>query len=268
MTSMPSLFISHGAPDLAVQDLPASRFLRTVGQSLPRPRAIIVASAHWSTADVAVEDDDLPKTIHDFSGFDPALSAMRYEAPGDPTLAQQVVAALTNAGITAKTATRGFDHGVWVPLSLMYPGADIPVVPLSVQPRRDGQHHVAVGAALAHLRATGVLIVGSGAATHNLGELTPAATTAPEWVRAFDTWMIERATTGDVQALADWQRQGPQVRRNHPTPEHWLPLLVAMGAGDGAPGRVLHRSTTWGVLQMTMLAFGGDQEMQLGSFAG
>lgn len=254
MSGLPALFISHGAPDLLLQDLPASRFLRRLAAALPPPRAIVVASAHWTTAEVAVEAGAAPATIHDFSGFAPELYAQRYAAPGDPALAQDLVVRLGAAGIAAASAARGFDHGVWAPLAMLYPAADIPVVALSVQPRRDAAHHLAVGAALAGLRSEGVLVIGSGAMTHNLGELIPDADQAPAWVAAFDEW----AATADAASLTDWRRRGPQAARNHPTPEHFLPLLVAMGAGGGQPGRLLHRSTTWGVLRMTMLAFGGD----------
>ncbi|GDY14261.1 hypothetical protein LBMAG53_31390 [Planctomycetota bacterium] len=161
------------------------------------------------------------------------------------------------AGIPATRAERGFDHGVWVPLALMFPAADIPVVAMSVQPGRDGAHHLAVGAVLADRRAENILVVGSGAITHNLGEVVPGSTEAPEWVTAFDDWAVERACAGDSKALADWRRQGPHARRNHPTPEHWLPFLVALGAGAGS-GQVLHRSTTWGVLRMTVMGFGSE----------
>lgn len=254
---LPSLFISHGAPDVVLHpDLPASAFLRELGARLPRPRAILVASAHWTTAEVTVSSAVNPETVHDFSGFPPALQVMRYQAPGDPIVAEAVVTALSKAHITATTQPRGFDHGVWVPLSLMYPAADIPVVAISVQPHRDGPHHVAVGQALVELRRSGVLVIGSGAATHNLSELQPGSELPPTWVTEFETWLIERAAVGDFQALAAWKTHGPHAARNHPTPEHWLPLLVAMGAGDSAPGHLLHHSTTYGVLQMTMLAFG------------
>lgn len=264
MADLPSIFISHGAPDLLLHDLPASRFLRGLGARLPRPRAIVVASAHWTTAEPAVEGSAAPGTIHDFSGFAAELYACRYPAPGDPALAAGIAAALTRAGIPARVAARGLDHGVWTPLAMAFPAADIPVVALSVQPHRDGQHHLALGRALAGLRRDGVLVVGSGAITHNLGELAPDDATAPSWVAAFDDWAIERAAAGDADALADWLRLGPHARRNHPTPEHWLPLLVAMGAGDGAPGVALHRSTTWGVLRMTALAFGDGLDAESG----
>lgn len=257
MKGPPALFISHGAPDLLLHDLPASRFLRGFGRGLPRPRAVLVASAHWTTADPAIEAGAAPPTIHDFGGFAPELFAMRYPAPGDPVLARQAQELLARAGIAAAAVERGFDHGVWTPLAMLFPAADLPVVALSVQPRRDGAHHLALGTALAPLRDDGVLVIGSGAATHNLGEVAPGSDQAPPWVAGFDDWLVARAEAGDAGALADWRRQGPAAARNHPTPEHFLPMLVAMGAGGGQPGRVLHRSTTWGVLRMTMLAFGG-----------
>jgi 4,5-DOPA dioxygenase extradiol len=256
MADMPTLFISHGAPDLLLQDLPASRFLRGLAATLPRPRAIVVASAHWTTAEVQVEAGTNPATIHDFSGFAPELYQQRYAAAGDPALARDLVARLGASGIAASTAVRGFDHGAWAPLAMLYPAADIPVVPLSVQPRRDGAHHLAVGTALAGLRHDGVLVIGSGAMTHNLGELDPGSEAPPAWVAEFEDWAISRAIAADTAGLTAWRRLGPHAARNHPTPEHLQPLLVALGAGGGAPGRVLHRSTTWGVLQMTMLAFG------------
>lgn len=255
MAPQPSLFISHGAPDILVRDIPANRFLRGLGRALPRPRAIVVASAHWTTDTVAIGGAARPATIHDFSGFGPELAAHHYGAPGDPALARRIHAALVETGVAAAIVERGLDHGVWVPLALMHPDAAIPVVPISVQPRQDGRHHLAVGAALAALRQEGILVIGSGAMTHDLGSLQPGLTTAPAWVAAFDDWASGRVEAADAAAMADWQ-QGPGARRNHPTPEHLLPLLVAMGAGAGEHGRVLHRSTDYGVLQMTMVAFG------------
>jgi 4,5-DOPA dioxygenase extradiol len=253
---IPSLFVSHGAPDLAITDLPTSRFLRELGAGLPRPRAIVVASAHWTSASaVLIEGGAAPETIYDFGGFAPELYDIHYGAPGDPALAARIAGLLGAAGLAAQVESRGNDHGVWVPLSLMFPAADIPVVAISVQPRRDGAHHLAVGAALAGLRREGVLIIGSGAATHNLRELMPYVETAQPWSAAFDDWLVGRAEAGDTAALATWQTLAPEARRNHPSAEHYLPLLVAAGAGGGR-ARVLHRATTWGVLQMTCLAFG------------
>ena len=254
--ALPSLFISHGAPDIVLQDLPATRFLRDLGRRLPRPQAIVVASAHWTTRALAVEIGARPPTIHDFGGFAPELHRMRYPAPGNPELGRRIVERFDGAGLVAGGSERGFDHGVWVPLSLMFPEANIPVIAVSVQPHQDGQHHLAVGRALAPLRDEGVLIIGSGAATHNLGALRPGSTTPPPWVVEFDDWLVDRVEDGDEEALADWTA-APGAFENHPSPEHFLPALVAAGAGGGK-GQALHRSTTWGVLQMTMLVFGDE----------
>jgi len=257
---LPALFLSHGAPTLAIADSPARRFLAAFGASLPRPRAILLASAHWLTQGPALSLADRPETIHDFGGFGPELAAMTYPAPGAPELADRAAHLLAEAGFTvALDPRRGLDHGAWVPLSLLYPAADVPVTSLSIQPREDAGHHLAIGAALRPLRDEGVLVVGSGALSHNLGEVfahEPEDSKAPGWVRDFADWAAEAVAAGDRARLADWQAQAPHAARNHPTPEHLLPLFVAAGAGsEGRPGRVLHRSQTYGVLAMDSYAF-------------
>jgi 4,5-DOPA dioxygenase extradiol len=256
MAPLPTLFVSHGAPSLALEPSPAREFLARLGAELPRPRAIVVASAHWLTDALAVDISARPATIHDFSGFPPQLYAMRYPAPGDPALAERVRGLLDGAGLACRTVERGLDHGAWVPLGLMYPHADVPVVALSLQPRAGAAHHLRLGRALAPLRADGVLVVGSGSATHDLSSLAPGMTEAPDWVRGFDDWLAAAVERGDDAALADWQRAAPHAGDNHPSAEHFLPLLVALGAaGPGARGRVLHRSISYGVLSMAAFAF-------------
>ena len=248
-----ALFLSHGAPDLILHpEDPAHQAIKALGRRLPRPEAVVVATAHWTTREPAVGRAARPATIHDFGGFAPELSEITYPAPGAPAVAERAVAVLAAAGITARAVDQGLDHGVWVPLGILFPDADIPVVPLAVQPGRDGDHHLALGRALAPMRDDNVLIIGSGSATHNLGALVPGLTTAPAWVQAFDDWFVAAATAGDTQALARWT-SAPHARHNHPTPEHFLPALVAAGAGG--PAEVLHRSTAWGALAMTVLSF-------------
>ena len=162
----PTLFVSHGAPSLVLQDGPSRDFLAALGQKLGTPRAIVCVSAHWDTDDVTVGLAEHPETIHDFSGFPPALYQIRYPAAGDPALARRVIQMLTDAGIpVAGDNARGFDHGVWSPLILICPDASIPVVELSVQPGRSAAHHLKVGRALSSLRDEGVLIMGSGSTT-------------------------------------------------------------------------------------------------------
>ena len=256
---MPTLFLSHGSPMLAVQDSAAGRFLDGLGKQLPTPRAIVVASAHFTIAPAHVGGAALPRTIHDFGGFPPALYQQQYPASGLPVLAQEIAKTLYAAGLPVQVAPEhGLDHGAWVPLRRMYPDADIPVVPLSVDPRGDAKAHVALGRALSHLRRDGVLVIGSGGFVHNLGDLDwrhPDAPLAP-WAAHFADWMRERLREGDVDALADWQTRAPNAKRAHPTVEHLMPLFVALGAaGEGATTRHLHQSHELGTLALDAFAF-------------
>lgn len=258
--TLPALFVSHGPPTLPLEDLPARHFLAGLGDSLPRPTAILSVSAHWETDALMVTTRARQTTIHDFYGFPDTLYAMRYDAPGAPDLAEDVMARLQAAGFTASgDADRGLDHGAWTPLSLIYPAADIPVIQLSIQTAADPAHHLAVGAALAPLREAGVLIIASGNITHNLMEwrrLRMAGLDAvPEWVTDFQLWVAERVANGDRESLMDFQ-YAPQGRRNHPTDEHFLPFFVALGAGGESPGRRLHQSVCYTVLAMDAYAFG------------
>ena len=260
MATMPALFVSHGAPTLVLDDVPARAFLARVGEDLGRPSAIVVVSAHYETSGVMVNNAAQPRTIHDFGGFPPALYEIQYGAPGAPDLAEEIVALVRKAGMDAATdQSWGFDHGVWVPLSLMYPDADIPVVAVSVDPQAGPAHHHAVGGALSALRERGVLIVGSGSFTHNLHEIPrpfrQIDTAAPGWVQEFADWAAAAIVEGRTDELLHYRRFAPQGQRNHPTEEHFLPLFAAMGAGGGGPGRRLHESTTFAVLRMDAYAF-------------
>ncbi len=261
---LPSLFVSHGAPTLALQDVPARHFLEGLGASLPRPRAIVAITAHWEASPVSVGAAPHPVTIHDFGRFDDRLFAMRYPAPGDPALAEHITDLLCAAGLESRVdPARGLDHGVWVPLVLMYPGADIPVVPLSVQPACGPAHHLQVGRALAPLRDEGVLVMGSGSFTHDLARFRGRALgdAPPEDVEAFAAWFDAALVEGRMTDLLGYRTRAPHAVENHPTEEHLLPLFVALGAaGPGAAGTVnarhLHRSSTYGVLRMDAYAFG------------
>ena len=258
--SIPSLFLSHGSPMLAVQDSPAGRFLDHLGADLPRPRAVVVASAHFMAPVPAVGAAANPATVHDFGGFPRELYDIRYPAPGEPTVATHVAELLTAAGFAPSVlSNRGIDHGVWVPLRRMYPQADIPVVSLSVNPASDAAHHYAVGKALASLREAGVLVIGSGGFVHNLGGLDWSHPDAamPSWAGEFADWMRLRLANHDIDALLDWERQAPHARHAHPTVEHLMPLFVALGAGGtDAPVRTLHQSHEFGSLALDAFAFG------------
>jgi 4,5-DOPA dioxygenase extradiol len=256
--AIPSIFISHGAPDLPIRDGSASRFLQQLGHSLPKPKAILVISAHWNTFYPTVSTAIRPRTICDFSGFPTALYQLPYPAPGAPNLGHRVMELLTNAGIRCETnSDRGLDHGAWTPLILAYPQADIPVTQLSIQYNSSPREHFRLGQALRSLRDEDVLILASGGATHNLwafGDNYDAP--PPMWVQKFDHWLAQTLINQDIEALLNYRHLAPYAIDNHPTEEHLLPLFVALGAGDEktTPNQ-LHSSYTYGVFSMAAYAF-------------
>ena len=256
---LPSLFISHGSPMLALRPSPARDFLAGLGVQVGRPKAIVVASGHWETERPEVSGVAVNDTIHDFYGFPPALYAMRYSAPGSPELAERIAALLRQAGLAAEVDhERGLDHGAWVPLSLMYPAHDIPVLQLALQSWLGPAHHLQLGRAIAMLREQDVLVIGSGSFTHNLGRPRAADMDAapPPDIVAFSDWMDTALTEWRVDDLLDYRRRAPYAALQHPTEEHLLPLFVALGAaGDGARAARLHASTTWGTLRMDAYSF-------------
>lgn len=217
----------------------------------------MVVSAHWESQDLRVSSNPRPQTWHDFGGFPAALFAVQYPAPGQPELAEQVAQLLRADGLPAQLDDqRPFDHGVWVPLSLMYPQADIPVVQVSLPSRMGPALQTQVGHALSSLRQQGVLLIGSGSITHNLRELDWHA--GPEsiepWARAFRDWMIEKLAANDETALHDYRRQAPNAVRSHPSDEHLLPLYFARGAGGDFS--IAHQGFTMGALGMDIYRFG------------
>jgi 4,5-DOPA dioxygenase extradiol len=256
-----TLFISHGSPMTALMESPARHFLETLGTLIPRPRAILVASAHWETGVPTVSAPAANETIHDFYGFPPALYALRYNAPGAPALAAEVTALLGKAGFACRTdPARGLDHGAWVPLLLAYPEADIPVIQLSLQTELGPRHHLALGAALRPLVRDNVLVIGSGSFTHDLrrfrhGRPQLDAPETPD-VTAFSDWMDEHILSSDAAALVDYRARAPFAADEHPTEEHLLPLFVALAAAGEAPqARRLHQSVEFGFLRMDTYAF-------------
>jgi len=256
---LPSLFISHGSPMLPLTEAPARRFLEGLGASLDRPRAIVVASAHWETERPAVNAVARNPTIHDFYGFPPALYRLSYPAPGDPALAERVHGLLAAAGFSPEIdRERGLDHGAWCPLLLAYPKADIPVLQVSVQTHLGPAHHLRLGEALAPLRAEGVLLIGSGSWTHDLRRFRGQAMDAPEApdVVEFSDWMDAALVQGRRDELLAYRSKAPHGADEHPTEEHLLPLFVALGAGGTAakPTRI-HKSASHGVLRMDAYAF-------------
>jgi 4,5-DOPA dioxygenase extradiol len=256
---MPVLFVSHGSPTLPLEPGDTGVAWRKLAKQLPKPSAILVISAHWDTSVPTVSHATQPKTIHDFYGFPAELYKLQYPAPGAPQMAQAVSLALQQAGIPVQLHdTRGLDHGAWVPLSLMYPKADIPVAQLSLQSDKDPAWHIALGRALRPLREQGVLIVGSGAITHNLRAVFkhPQSEPAPQWVTEFCEWMAERIDVGDLDALSAYRTQALHALQNHPTDEHLLPLFVALGAANKIGGaQHLNQVMTYGMLAMDAWLF-------------
>jgi 4,5-DOPA dioxygenase extradiol len=257
--TLPSLFLSHGAPTLPLTDTPARTFLQQLGHTLERPKAILVISAHWETAVPTVNAVDSNETIHDFGGFPRALYDLRYPALGSPTFAARFAERLRAGGFDCNiNRRRGLDHGAWVPLLLMYPRADIPVLQLSVQPHLGPEHHLRVGRTLAPLRDEGVLIIGSGSFTHDLSEFRGHSPNdpAPDWVNSFADWFDAALMKGRTDDLLDYRCQAPFAAKNHPTEEHLLPLYAALGAaGESARVERLHASSTYSVLRMDVYAF-------------
>jgi 4,5-DOPA dioxygenase extradiol len=252
------LFVSHGSPETALKQTAAHHFLKSFSADAPRPRAILTVSAHFETDRPALVTDPAPGMIYDFGGFDPRLRDIVYTAPGAPDVATAAHRLLANAGLGPQLVEhRGYDHGVWVPLVLIYPQADIPVAQLSVQPGRDAAWHYHVGRALAPRADDGVLVLGSGSLTHNLhelftsGRMTSGDTSSVPWVEAFSRWIAERLGEGDIAALLDYRNQAPFAAQNHPTGEHLMPLFTALGAaGENASGIRIHDSVEFGLLAM------------------
>jgi 4,5-DOPA dioxygenase extradiol len=247
-----SLFISHGAPSLPLSDEPTRGFLIELGKSLPPPRGLIVISAHWQLPGFIAKTAPQYEAWHDFYGFPDELYRLRYEPRGDAVLGQRVADALASVNIAAPLVNeKKIDHGVWVPLLLMWPQADVPLVQLSLG-RADPAVHFQVGRALRVLAEEGYLVIGSGGFVHNLREWM-MGTLAPGWAADFEGWMTRHLEAGDWEALCDYRRQAPQATRAHPTDEHLLPLFVAGGAGGAA--ELLHGGSDSQGLGMACFGF-------------
>jgi 4,5-DOPA dioxygenase extradiol len=254
---LPTLFVSHGAPTLILERVPAREFLETLGASYRHAKAVLCVSAHWETPHAAVSATLHPETIYDFYGFPDELYRIRYPARGEPDVAGRVAGLLKDAGLPCDVDdSRGLDHGAWVPMRLMFPQADVPVLQLSIQHHLDPAQHLVVGQALSGLRHDGILVVGSGGAVHPLG-YAPLRDGPPDaWAVSFDDWLTDAVTRGDRDALLHYHDAAPYPDRAHPRPDHYVPLLTAMGAaGPGAKGRILHRSWDYGDFGMGAYAF-------------
>lgn len=264
---MPSLFISHGSPMTALNPGLVGEQLAQLAKTMERPRAIVIATAHWLGRQPMVGGAAKPETIHDFGGFPQALFDIQYPAPGDPALAQRVVEMLRQADLPAHfIPDYGLDHGAWVPLRILYPDADIPVVPISIQPGQGPAHQLALGKALAALRDEGVLLIGSGSITHNLHDWRAGYGEGREapYVRPFIEWIEQKLVLNDVTSLLDYRKQAPFAAQAHPTDEHLLPLYFAMGAaglGEDLQAQRLDAGVDMGFLAMDIYRFDGENAL-------
>ncbi len=262
MTHLPSVFVSHGAPTFAIEPGRAGPLLRQLALSIARPRAVLVFSPHWMTEKVEIGFAQQPETIHDFGGFPEELYRIQYPAPGSPEVAARAVALLESAGWPVlANARRGLDHGAWVPVRHLFPDADVPVLQVSMPHTLDGPSALALGRALAPLAQEGVLIVGSGSLTHNLGEFRGGRVTEPApYALEFVQWARNAVLAHDGTALANYLDRAPHAARAHPSSDHYLPLPFAFGASqDDAPVHVIDGGILYGMLSMEAYVFGGQQ---------
>lgn len=258
MKTIPSVFISHGAPTFAMEPGRAGAQLRALGQALGKPKGIVIVSPHWMTRGLEVTASARPETIHDFGGFPAALFRLQYPAPGAPELAARAAQLLeTYGGPVSLHPSRGLDHGAWVPLLHMYPDADVPVVQISLPYGSTEQQAFALGRALAPLAQEGVLVIGSGSLTHNLYEFRMGDAGEADYAQEFTHWIRNAVQQGDGDQLLHALERAPHAQRAHPTTEHFLPLLIAAGAARNVgPVTVLDGGIRHGVIAMESYVFG------------
>jgi 4,5-DOPA dioxygenase extradiol len=261
MNQTPVFFISHGAPTFALEPGLLGPQLQKRGARLADVKAVLVVSPHWQTRDVKVTTTQTPETVHDFGGFPAELYTLQYPAPGQPALANAAAQLLTDAGFaTGLDAQRGLDHGAWVPLYHLLPKADVPVFQVSMPASLTTAQAVDMGRALAPLRAQGVVIVASGSMTHNLYEIQQPDAKPEAYAQEFATWVRTAVQAHAVKPLINYRSEAPHAARAHPTQEHFLPLLVALGAQqDGDTVQVLDGGMTHGVLSMESYVWGMPQ---------
>lgn len=254
---IPSYFIAHGAPSLVLDHNAYTDFLGELAAKNQRPKAIILFSAHWEETIQAVGAAETFETVYDFRGFQDELYEVTYPAKGDQELAGEVIKLFAAQGIPARLNTeRGLDHGAWAVLQLIYPAADIPIIALSVNRHLSNEQQYKLGQALGALREQDVMIIGSGGTVHNLRRVNWDTATAETWAVSFDSWLQEKLEAWDTDSLFRYHELAPYAAEAVPTNEHFIPLLLAMGAGDqGKEARLLHRSYQYGNLSLSCWEF-------------
>lgn len=250
--TLPSIFVSHGAPTIAIENNSTTQALNKIGKNLPKPRLIIILSAHWQSQHLEINGNAAPATWHDFNGFPKELYQIDYPAKGAPELAEHLAHQLQSLGVNVTVnRLRPFYHGVWSPLIHLYPQADVPIVQLSLPYNFDSYACYQLGALFAPLRHEQVLIMGSGSITHNLRTVRFNDSKIEPQAQAFKHWLINQLKTDMPNAL-DWTSHA-LASHNHPTPEHLLPLFFAAGAG--AQMSIVHESFAHYSLGMDIYRF-------------
>ncbi|RDX59377.1 4,5-DOPA dioxygenase extradiol, partial [Mucuna pruriens] len=256
-----TFFISHGTPLLAIDDtIFAREFLQAWKEDVfpQRPTSILVISSHWDSGVPSVNViDSVNDTIYDFFGFPEKLYKLKYNAPGAPEVAKRVKELLQKSGFNRvnEDTKRGLDHGAWIPLSLMYPEADIPVCQLSIQSMQDATYHYNMGKALAPLKDEGVLIIGSGSAVHNVRSFCSVSMDFP-WVVEFDNWLRDALVEERYEDVNQYEQKAPHAKTAHPWPDHIYPLHVALGAaGENSKAKLIHNS-----IEMASLSYSSYQK--------
>lgn len=259
---MPSLFIAHGSPTLAIEDNEYTQFLSTLGHSSPKPKAIILFSAHWLSPTQKVGSVENYETIHDFYGFPEEMFQIAYPAKGNREIAIEVVELFKEQGISFRIdETRGLDHGAWVVLRMLYPNADIPVISMSVNPNLSPKEQYKIGQSLSKLREKDILIIGSGGTVHNLRAVKwrQPFGNADQWAVDFDNWIADCINKWDLDSLFQYERLAPNAELAVPPHgnEHFIPIFYAMGAADNEKkAKLLHRSYQYGNLSHSVWQFG------------
>jgi len=254
---MPSYFFAHGAPSIVLEDNAYTALLKNFAAHTPKPKAIVLFSAHWEQSMQTVSAAGRYSTIYDFGGFQDELYRMTYPAEGDRALSDQIQSLFSKHGIqSALDEERGLDHGAWAVLKLLYPDADIPVVALSVNRYLTNEQQYQVGKALSELREQDILIIGSGGTVHNLRKLNWKSEGIDGWAEAFDNWIQAKLEAWDVDSLFNYRERAPYAQEAVPTNEHFIPLLLAMGTGDAnRQAKLLHRSYQYGNLSLSCWQF-------------
>jgi len=255
MMTMPTAFISHGAPDRVLSNSKSNKFLRNFSRLVDRPKGILIISAHWQTKALKLTTTGELSALHDFYGFSQELKKYSYIAQQTEELSQLVIDSLNLQGESITMEKRDLDHGSWSVLSLAYPKADIPIANLSLPSYKDYSQYISLGKRLAPLREKGILIIGSGSATHNLSALTLNQPT-PTWAINFVKWLQRTISTMDLAALAELYHKAPHAKYAHPTPEHILPLLIVAGAASKEKSQLIHDSYEYSSLNNSSFLFG------------